>query len=126
MDQEVNTTFQKDFLMTSLANQLLPCCISSGVPLCYMDKALVSTRSPLGGHFSMGCPFFLSTADPLQKKWGHFPSDSFKNHQGKRTHIHSPEADIKTEPRSLWGNKTMHKLVPEAGASTKHQRTETC
>ena len=44
MAQEGHITFQEVFSMTSLANsvKLLPWCISSGIPLRYMDDALVS------------------------------------------------------------------------------------
>ena len=45
MAQEGDYTFQEVFLMTSLANslKLWPWCISSGIPLGYIDDALVAT-----------------------------------------------------------------------------------
>ena len=74
---------------------------------------------PLVGTLPMGHPFFKSTSSPLQKKWDCSPSGSFGNHHGKRTHVHSPEAEVRSEHSSAWSGGNMPKMVPETRPSTE-------
>ena len=63
MAQEEHTTFQVFFSMTCSTNsvQLLPWCISFGIPFCYMDDSLASTAWQ-GGDAS------ATTAAPMQEE----------------------------------------------------------
>ena len=140
-------TFQEMFSMTSLADsvKLLPWCISTGIPLCHMDDALVATEwqgktalatagatepeepsalglssspahssktpphaipvlldLPFEGTPSMGHPFFESLAGPLQKKGDHSPSGLLSDQHSKRTQVHSPKVEVRSEHSFTW------------------------
>ena len=63
------------------------------IPLC--------RHSPSRGLF----PGFI--ASPTPKKWDHFSGGSLGNHCYKRTHISSPEVEVRSEHSSAWGDKNI-------------------
>ena len=65
------------------------------------DLPFVGTLSGPVGHL-----FFESTASPSQKKWEHSPSSSLCDYHGKKTHVGSPEVNVRSEHSSTWGDKT--------------------
>ena len=61
---------------------------------------------PLAGNPLLGCPF-AGLAIPSKEKWDHSPSDLPNHLHVKRTHITSPEVEVRSEHSSTQGNKHM-------------------
>ena len=55
---------------------------------------------PFVGTPPVGCPFPGLITSPISKKWDHSSSDSLHNHHSKKTHISSPEVEVRSEHSS--------------------------
>ena len=72
---------------------------------------------PFVGTPPVGCLFPWFIASPTLKKCIWSSSGSLSDYHNKRTHIGSPEVEVRSEHSSAWGDENISELVPEAGPS---------
>ena len=72
--------------------------------------------TPLLGHS------FAGLTIPLKGKWDHSHSDSPDHLHVKRTHITSPEGEVRSEHSSTWGDNHMPDPTPETRIDSRQQQ----
>ena len=71
----------------------------------FTSTSVLPTRYSLGMHSLNGAPFFQSPSHPLTEQVDHSPSGPPDHSHTKRTHVCSPEIEVRVESSSAWGNQ---------------------